>query len=107
MEATKCLGCDEFFFGAGMCPDCVRLDALYESRRVSKKLLLDQQEREELMSKLPRTDIGVVFYAGSPPPSHLAPALAILLGAVLASPLLGWAAWHYGKLLIVFLAGAQ
>jgi hypothetical protein len=116
MEVTKCLGCDELFFGAGECPDCVRLDALYESRRLAKRRLLDEQERAELISKLPRTDIGMVFYAGVKPPPHWAAALALLLGAVLvlavlgavvAAHLLGWAAWHYGKLLIVLLAGAQ
>jgi hypothetical protein len=107
MAATKCLGCGELFFGAGECPDCVQLGKIYESRRLAKRRLLDEQERAELMSKLPRTDIGVVFYAGVKPPPHWAPAVALVLGAALASPLLGWAAWHYGKMLIVFLAGAQ
>jgi hypothetical protein len=97
MEVTKCLGCGEVFCGAGLCPDCVRLDAVYVSKRAAKARMLRHEQR---------IDMGVVPHEPKRY-QHLAPVLAIVAVAVILSPLACYAAWHIGKLLIAYLCGAQ
>lgn len=103
LQVSKCLGCDEEFCGpsqsSALCPDCVRLDALYEAKR------MQQEERARVKAAIPRIDVGVVPYQNEYP--HLAPVLGLLAGMVCVLPAALWCAWHFGRMLIAFLAGAR
>lgn len=104
----QCPGCGEMFLGLTQCIDCIALERVSESRRVSRAHMLAETKRERgaqpLWVSVPREDVGVAAYA--PPQPPLAVPL-VVLGGMLCSPLAAYAAWHYGKMLIAYLCGAQ
>ena len=107
IEVTKCLGCGDEFYGAGLCADCVVMDRVYEARRAVRQKLMADETCAGMLADTARENLGVVPYEPEAPRPHIAFVLALLAGAAVAVPVISLLAWHFGRLLIAYLAGAR
>lgn len=92
----ECPGCGDLLNTPAPCSTCALLDASYEAA----------MKRQRIKAAMPRVEVGVVRFVETPR-VPVAPVLAILAGIVVMTPVLLWATVHFGKLAILFLAGAH